>query len=59
MLDLLGLSPTELVRKNKAIWKENCKGKTLSNDEIIHGMLENPKLIEQPIIMDKNQALIR
>lgn len=58
IIDLLGISPIELVRKNEKIWKENFKGKQLSNDEIIEIMIANPKLIERPIIINEDRAVI-
>lgn len=58
IIDLLGISPIQLVRKNEKIWKENYKGKELSDDNIIEAMVENPKLIERPIITNNNKAVI-
>jgi len=58
IIGLLGITPIDLVRKNETIWKENYKGKTLSYDEIITAMIENPKLIERPIVMNKGKAVI-
>jgi len=55
---LLGIKPIDLVRKNEAIWKEKYKGKTLSDKEIILAMVENPKLIERPIVVNKGKAVI-
>ncbi|MGW9686111.1 arsenate reductase (glutaredoxin) [Flagellimonas sp. 2504JD1-5] len=54
----LGISPVELVRKNEAVWKEYYKGKTLSDNEIVEAMVENPKLIERPIIIKGQKAVI-
>ena len=58
ILKKLSLSPIDLVRKNEAIWKENYKGKNLTDDEIITAMVENPKLIERPIFINKDKAVI-
>lgn len=58
IIKLLGIKPIELVRKNEAIWKENYKGKTLSDSEIINAMLTHPKLIERPIVIHNNKAVI-
>ena len=58
IIKLLGITPIELVRKNEGIWKENFKGKTLSDDVIIEAMVANPKLIERPIIINGNKAVI-
>ena len=54
----LDISPIELVRKNEKIWKEGYKGKDLSDSEIITAMIDNPKLIERPIIINNNKAVI-
>ena len=58
VLKKLGISPIELVRKNEAIWKSDFKGKDLSDDELIQIMLEHPKLIERPIVINNNKAVI-
>ena len=54
----LGIKPIELVRKGEKIWKENYKGKELSDAEIINAMVKNPKLIERPIVIKGNKAVI-
>jgi len=58
IINLLGISPIELVRKNETIWKENYKNKALSDNELIEAMVNNPKLIERPIIINGNKAVI-
>jgi len=58
IISLLGISPIELVRKNETIWKEKYKSKKLSDDAIIEAMMKNPKLIERPIIINGNKAVI-
>jgi arsenate reductase len=58
ILELLKISPLELVRKNEAIWKEQFKNKDLSDDELISAMVKYPKLIERPIVTNGNNAVI-
>lgn len=58
IIKLLGIKPIDLVRKNEAIWKADYKGKDLSDAEIIKAMVENPKLIERPIVINGNKAVI-
>ena len=58
IIKLLKIKPIELVRKSEAIWKEKFKNKTLTDDEIISAMVENPKLIERPIVINNNKAVI-
>jgi len=58
LLDKLELPAIDLVRKNEAIWKESYKGKDLSEDQIIQAMADFPKLIERPIVVRGNKAVI-
>ena len=58
IIEKLQIKPIDLVRKNETIWKENYKGKKLSDKEIISAMIQEPKLIERPIIINGNKALI-
>lgn len=56
VIQMLGIKPFELIRKGEAIFKEKYKGKELSDEAWIEAMVENPKLIERPIVIDGNQA---
>ena len=58
IINMLGIAPMDLVRKNEKIWKENYKGKELSDSDIITAMIENPKLIERPIVINGNKAVV-
>lgn len=58
IISKLDISPIDLVRKNEAIWKSEFKGKDLNDAKIIEAMVANPKLIERPIVINKNKAVI-
>lgn len=58
IIKILGISPIQLVRKTEKIWKEEFKGKELSDSEIVKIMIENPKLIERPIVINNKKAVI-
>lgn len=58
LLGKLDLKPIQLVRIKEKIWIENYKGKTMSNDEIIQSMVDNPILIERPIVIKDGKAII-
>ncbi len=58
VIDKLGIPAEELVRKTEKIYKSNFKGKDLSEDEWIKAMVENPKLIQRPILIKGSKAAI-
>lgn len=58
IIQKLKLNPIDLVRKNEEIWKVNFKDKKLTDKQIIKAMSENPKLIERPIVISGNKAII-
>lgn len=58
ILHKLQIKPIELVRKNEAVWKENYKNKTLTDSDILDILTENPKLIERPIVVNGDNAVI-
>lgn len=58
ILKKLTYKPLELVRTKEKIWIEHYKGKKLSDNDIIEAMLEHPKLIERPIIINGNKAIV-
>lgn len=58
LLGQLNIEPIQLIRTKEKIWIENFKGKTLSDDEIIKAMVENPILIERPIVVKDGKAII-
>ena len=58
IISKLDISPSKLIRKGEAIYKEEFKGRDLSDDEWIQAMVSYPKLIERPIVIKDNQAII-
>ncbi|WP_299440758.1 arsenate reductase (glutaredoxin) [uncultured Aquimarina sp.] len=58
IIELLGIKPIDLVRKNEVIWKENFKGKDITDQQIVKAMCDHPKLIERPIVIKNNKAII-
>jgi len=58
ILTMLDIPAEKLIRKGEAIFKENFKGKQFSNDEWVNIMIENPKLIERPIVVHNGKAVI-
>lgn len=58
IVDMLGISAEELVRKKEKTWKEEYADKELIDDEIILAMIENPKLMERPILVNDGKAVV-
>ena len=54
----LNIKPIELVRIKEKIWLENFKNTTMTDDEIIQAMILNPILIERPIVINGDKAVI-
>ena len=58
LLAKLKIPAKDLIRKGEKDYKENFKGKELSQKQWIEAMVEYPKLIERPIIVKGNKAVI-
>ena len=59
ILKKLGLKPQDIVRKGEARYAElELKERTVSDDELIELMVENPILIERPIVVAGGKAAI-
>lgn len=58
LVELLKIKPIELVRTKETIWKEQFKDQILTDDEIIQAMIDFPKLMERPIVVNGNKAVI-
>ena len=58
IIEKLGIPPIELIRKNEAIWKQEFKGKDMTDRELIEAMCDHPKLIERPIVIEGEKAVV-
>ncbi len=58
ILKMLKMNAMDLVRSKEAIWKENFKGKDLSEKEVIQAMAKYPKLIERPVVIFGDKAVL-
>lgn len=54
----LGIATIDLVRKNEVLWKEKFKGKILTDKELIAAMIAYPKLMERPIVVSDENAVL-
>jgi len=59
ILEKLNMQPRDLMRKGEAEYKDNnLADDSLSSDQLIDAMLEFPKLIERPIVINDGQVRI-
>jgi len=59
ILGMLGLEPRELMRKHESPYKENnLDDDSLTREQLIQAMVDNPILIERPIVIKGNKAAI-
>jgi len=58
LIKMLGIKPEALLRKGEKVYKEEFKGKDLSDAEWIKAMVKNPKLIERPIVVKGKKAIL-
>jgi arsenate reductase len=58
ILKMLDIKAQDLVRKTESIYKEQFKGKTLTEKEWIDALIDYPKLIERPIVINGDKAAL-
>ena len=58
VLKKLDVPAFQIIREGEAVFKENFKGKDLSEEEWIDAMVSYPKLIERPIIVKGDKAVV-
>ena len=59
LLAKLGISARDLMRKKEDAYKENnLADASLSEDDLIAAMTEHPKLIERPIVVNGDKAVL-
>ena len=58
VVNKLGIPAEKLIRKAEKDFKENFKGKSLSDKEWIDAMIQYPKLIQRPILVKGDKAVL-
>jgi arsenate reductase (glutaredoxin) len=58
ILRKLGIRPLQLVRRNEQIFKDNYAGRKLGDKEWIKAMIEHPILMQRPIVVRGEAAVI-
>ena len=58
LLKKLGMKPAELVRQGEAEFKEHYAGRTLTDEEWLDALVAHPILIERPIAVCGDKAVV-
>jgi arsenate reductase (glutaredoxin) len=58
LLMKLNLKPEQVVRTQEEIYRKELKGRTFTYEEWIRIIIQNPKLIQSPIVEGKYRAVI-
>ncbi|MCL6461908.1 arsenate reductase [Flavobacterium micromati] len=58
LIQMLNIEPINLVRQKEKIWIENFKNIEMNDQEIIRTLIANPILIERPILVKNERAII-
>ncbi|MDP4289799.1 MAG: arsenate reductase family protein [Bacteroidota bacterium] len=57
LLQRLNVKPYDLIRTQESFFKQQLKGKQFSDEEWIRIIIENPKLLKRPIIVNNYKAV--
>lgn len=59
LIGKLGIAPRELLRKGEQVYRDlGLAKRELTDDELIQLMVENPDLIQRPIVVKGNKAVL-
>lgn len=58
IINKLGIEPVDMIRKNEQDYKDRFKAKNMDHEAWISAMVQYPKLIERPIVVSGNKAVI-
>jgi len=58
LLMKLNEKPQNIIRTQEKLYKDNFKGKNFTEDEWVKILVENPRLIQRPIVEGKYKAVI-
>jgi len=53
-----GLRPQDALRTNEAAYRQHVAGKNVSDDQLLQIMAEYPELLQRPIVVRENKAVL-
>jgi arsenate reductase len=58
LLEMLGMKPGDLVRKNEEIFRDQYTGLKLSDEQWLDALVAHPILMERPIVVRGGKAVL-
>ena len=58
VLKKINKKPSDILRKNEIIWKKKYASKNLSENQIFELLIEQPNLIERPIVTTADNGVL-
>jgi arsenate reductase len=58
LLRKLGMKPLELIRKGEEVFKQHYAARTLSDEECLDALVAYPVLMERPVVVRGNKAIV-
>lgn len=58
VIDLLEIEPMDLIRTKEQVWKDRYADLDLDDEELIMVMIEVPRLMERPIVVNGEKAVV-
>ena len=58
VLKKIDMKPSEILRRKEILWKKEYDCKNLSEDQILELLVEQPRLIERPIVTVGNKGVL-
>jgi arsenate reductase len=57
-LKILQKEPIEMIRKQEDFYKKEIKGKSFNREQLISLMVQNPQIIQRPIIINETKGIL-
>ena len=58
ILEKLKMAPIDIIRVGELLWKEHYANRELSPEQVLDAIVKNPILLERPIVIDGDRAII-
>ena len=58
LLKKLNLHVSEIIRTKEQIWRDNFAGKVLGDEDFLEAIVDNPILLQRPILVDGDKAIV-